>query len=208
MTLRLPFTFVLLLAIAACGRNDAPRPAVAFARPAAPAFKLPTDRVSIYPLATSLTDQNAENEHLDVFAGHPVVVSMFYGSCPMACPTLVRDIKKMEQSLDPAARADLRVLLVSFDPARDTPAALHAMAEAHAVDTARWRLARTTPDEARTLAGVLGIQYRRLGTGEYEHSVVISILDRKGAVVAREEGRPSDGELVEAIEAVEAASAG
>lgn len=208
MKVRLPFALLLLLSLAACGRNGEPRRAVASVRQASPVFKLPTDRVSIYPLGTALTDQNADSEHLDVFAGHPVVISMFYGSCPMACPTLVRDIKKLEQGLDPATRADLRVLLVSFDPARDTPTALHAMAEAHAVDQARWHLARTNADEARALAGVLGIQYRRVGTGEFAHSVVISILDRKGAVVAREEGRPDQGELVEAIEAVEAVPAG
>ncbi len=201
----------IALTLGACHREQGKSggPSGTTSATSAKRYVLPTGGTSIYPLGTSLTDQNEQPAKLDVFAGHPVVISMFYSSCTTACPLMVRDVKRIEAALRPATRADLRVLLVSFDPERDNPAALRDMAEAHAVDQTRWRLTRTSQDETRTLAAVLGIQYRKVAPGEYSHSVVISVLDRKGVIVAHREGleAPID-ELVEAIEAVEAAPSG
>jgi protein SCO1/2 len=108
---------------------------------------------------------------LDVDRGHPVLIAMFYGSCPSACPTLTADIKAIERRLDAAARADLRVLLVSFDLARDTPDALARLVARHGVDPARWTFAAAP-------------EYRRLPGGELSHSAVISLLDRDGVVTS------------------------
>jgi len=139
----------------------------------------------IYPLALTLTDFDSASIGLDVFRGHPVVVSMFYGSCPAACPLIVSHIKEIEAALPGDVRADLRVLLVSFDPDRDTPTALHALADAHHVDVARWRFATGSDDTVRQLANVLGVDYRRGEDGIFSHNSVISVLDREGRVVAR-----------------------
>ena len=44
---------------------------------------------SVYQLPVQLTDQANRVSGLDVFRGQPVLVSMFYASCPNACPTLI-----------------------------------------------------------------------------------------------------------------------
>jgi len=49
------------------------------------------------------------------------------------------------------------------------------------------------------VAAVLGIQYRRLANGEYNHSSLIDVLDAQGRIVAR------SGKLGEADPAVAAA---
>jgi protein SCO1/2 len=148
----------------------------------------PTVQASIYELELSLTDQTARALGVDVFRGHPVIVSMFYASCPYACPTLISDIKRLEKQLDPRTRARVRVLLVSLDPERDTPERLKALAALHGIDQSRWRLARAPEDQVRELAAVLGLKYRKLKNGEFNHSSVITVLDGRGMIQARLDG--------------------
>jgi protein SCO1/2 len=180
----------VLLAIAGCSRGVGDRPVrvTGGADHAAVAAQPIARSSSLYSLHPQLVDQDGHPISLDVFRGHPVLVTMFYGSCRFACPMLISEVRRIEASLPPAARADLRVLLVSFDPDRDTPAALRAIADRMALDTSRWRLATAPGGDVRVLAAALGIQYRRLDNGEFMHSSVITALGRDGTPTAREDG--------------------
>lgn len=148
---------------------------------AAAAPAVPGD--SLYRLAAPLADQSGQAAQLDRYAGQPVLVTMFYGSCPHVCPMLISTIQRFELELPEANRARLRVLMVSLDPARDTPARLMEVAQRHRVDLARWTLARTDPAHVRRMAAALNIQYRQLPDGEFNHSTVITLLDAQGRVV-------------------------
>jgi protein SCO1/2 len=139
---------------------------------------------SIYALTMTLTDQDGANVGLDAFRGKPTFVGMFYGRCPSACPLLVSTIKRTLTELDPATAAEVRVLLVSFDPEHDTPEALRALAAGRGLD-ARWKLASAPEDQVRELAAVLGIQYRRLPDGSFSHTSSIVLLDRAGVIDSR-----------------------
>jgi protein SCO1 len=147
------------------------------------AAELPGD--SIYQLQAPLTTQDAKPVGLDVHRGQPVLVSMFYASCPHVCPTLIHSIGRMEAQLTEAQRKRLRVLLISVDPERDTPAALAELAKKHGADLSRWTFARTPESSVRQVAAVLGIQYRKLPDGEFNHSSVITLLDADGRAVTR-----------------------
>ncbi len=148
---------------------------------------------SVFDLAVPLTDQDGKPLAL---AGHPgpVLVAMFYATCPAACPMLVADLKAIEAALDPKTRAATRVILVTFDPERDTTAKLKELAGKHKIDEQRWRFARASEGDVRTLAAALGVKYRKLPNGHYNHSSVITLLDRAGVIAARIEGQeqPSD----------------
>lgn len=153
---------------------------------------LPSQEVSagdsIYLLEGEFTDQHGKTVRLKDFEGKPVVVSMFYASCPHACPLLISDIKKVERDVPEKLRRDLRVVLVTFDPDRDTPAELRELGEAHRVDMSRWSFLRTDPDRVRELAALLGIRYRFGKDGSIGHSSVITLLDREGRIAARIDG--------------------
>jgi protein SCO1/2 len=140
---------------------------------------------SLYQLQTPLTDQSGKAAKLDLHAGHPVLVTMFYGSCPHVCPMLISTIQRYELELPEASRGRLRVLLVSLDPERDTPAKLTEVAQRHRVDLARWTFARAEAADVRRLAAALDIQYRQLPDGEFNHSTVITLLDGQGRVRTR-----------------------
>ena len=121
---------------------------------------------------------------------------------------IVSDIKAIERQLTPAEQTDLRVLLVSFDADRDTPEFLQRLAEKHGVDASRWRFTAAPEPGARSLAAVLGVQYRRLPEGEFAHNAVIALLDRDGAAV-RSEGLGQPGkEIVNRLRALPAARPG
>ena len=150
---------------------------------AAPALASPVPGDSLYQLQVPLTDQAGKPAQLDRYAGQPVLVTMFYGSCPHVCPMLVSTIQRYERELPAASRGRLRVLMVSLDPERDTPAKLSEVAQRHRVDLARWSLGRAGEADVRRLAAALGIQYRQLPDGEFSHATVITLLDRQGRIV-------------------------
>ena len=143
---------------------------------------------SIYQLAGSLRDQTGARVGLDIFRGHPVLVSMFYASCPDACPLLIEEIRQLESTLPAPARADLRVLLVSLDPVRDTPEALGHLARVRGIGSEGWRLLNAEDDVIREVAAVLGVKFRRLLDGTINHSTVITLLDRTGRIDLRIDG--------------------
>lgn len=153
-----------------------------------PAAEVALSADSIYQLDGVFTDQDGRQLRLADLRGKPVLVSMFYASCPHACPMLISDIKRVEAALPPEVREQLQVVLVTFDPARDTPASLKALREAHQVDARRWRMLRTDPARVQELAAVLGIKYRFAPGGAINHSTVIALLDENGAIVERLEG--------------------
>ena len=139
---------------------------------------------SVYQLRVSLENQSAESTGLDVYKGQPVLVTMFYASCPHVCPMLVSTIKLTESKLSAEDRADLRVLAISIDPERDTPEKLFETLERHSVDTSRWSMVRSKPGAVRSIAGVFGIKYKKLPDGEFNHSTKIVLLDRDGIELA------------------------
>ena len=139
---------------------------------------------SIYHLEASLTDQAGQKHGLDVYRGHPVLITMFYASCPAVCPLIIDTLRATEKDLTPEQRADLRVLLISIDPERDTVDALRKLAEQRRVDTSRWTLARADDAEVRTIAALLNVQYRQLPSGEFNHSTVITLLTPHGEIEA------------------------
>jgi len=155
---------------------------------------------SIYDLGLSLESQRGTRFAIDTLAGHPTLVAMFYAKCGYACPTLIQDLEKLEQALPKSQRDAVRVLLVTFDPEADTPAVLSELVTRHGVDATRWTFARAADDEAtRELAGALGIKYRRLPDGHFNHSTLITLLDANGVPLARIDGLRQDSTALRAV---------
>ena len=138
---------------------------------------------SIYQLHAQVTTQSAKPAGLDLYRGHPTLIAMFYGSCPAACPMLITAMQVYESRLDEASQARLRVLMVSFDAARDTPEALEHLAKLHRTDPARWTFSSAPEADARRIAALLGVSYRALPGGDFDHSLKITLLDENGRIV-------------------------
>lgn len=157
--------------------------------------------VSLYDLHERLIDQDGKPVRLDLHRGSKVLVTMFYGSCPATCPLIIDTLRAVERKLGASRRADLRVLLISFDPERDTPAALRELAASRRIDTKRWTLAQADAATVRRIAAALEIQYRQLPDGQFSHATVITVLGSEGEILARStELGHADETVVHAIE--------
>ncbi len=157
--------------------------ATSFAWTADTSATLPTD--SIYQLKAQMTDQAGKSFVIAERRGHPVLVGMFYTSCQFVCPMLVDALRDTEAKLTLQERANLSVLLVTIDPARDTVAVLKRTAQERALDPAHWTMARTDAKTTRKLAAVLGVQYRALPNGDFNHTTDLILLDSDGRIAGR-----------------------
>ena len=154
----------------------------------------PSTVPSLYDLGLQLRTADDHTVGLDVARGHVVLVSMFYGTCPAACPVLVEEIERL---LAASSDANARVVLVSFDAARDTPARLRELAREHHLDD-RFTLASASDGDARVLAAALGIKYRHLPDGSFSHNIAVVALDADGRPLARMD-RLGDDAALEAV---------
>ncbi|HOV96833.1 MAG TPA: SCO family protein [Thermomonas sp.] len=160
---------------------------------------LPGD--SVYQLPLPLTDSAGTTRDWRNLRGKARVVSMFYTHCQYICPLIVESGKAVERQLTPAQQKRLGVVLISMDPARDTPAALMKVVEQRKLDPARWVLASPRQEDVRAVAGVLGIRFRQLADGGFNHSSMLILLDADGRILARTEqvGSQPDPEFVRAV---------
>ena len=147
----------------------------------------PLPRDSVYQLPLVLTDQQGQARDWRTLRGKPRIVSMFYTSCRYICPLIVDSGKAVERALTPAQQQRIGIVLISMDPARDDVAALKSVADKRQLDPARWTLAAPPVSRVRDVAGVLGIRYRALADGEFNHTSVLILLDADGRIVARSE---------------------
>ena len=180
-------------------------PAMAATKTATKATPLPKD--SIYQLSAPMTDQHGRKFNWRARRGTPQVVTMFYTSCQYICPLIVDSGKAIEKNLAPAERTRIGLLLISMDPKRDTPAALMSVVTKRKLDPVRWTLASPAPGDVRSIAGVLGIRYRELADGEFNHTSALVLLDANGRILARTEqiGSRPDPEFVAAVRRAAAA---
>ena len=82
--------------------------------------------------------------------------------------------------------------MVTLDPERDTTQALSALARRYNLDRKRWKLVRPEPNNVREIAAVLGIKYRRLKSGNINHTAEITLLDENGVSMAKVNGTSAE----------------
>lgn len=142
---------------------------------------------SVYQLDAQLLDQDGNRQPWRAQRGKPRLVAMFYTSCQYICPLIVDSGKAIERQLSPAEQQRLGITLISMDPARDTPEALSSVVAKRRLDTRRWTLASPRKADVRRVASVLGVRYRELADGEFNHTSALVLLDAEGRVLARSE---------------------
>ncbi len=155
------------------------------AAPKPPTTPVPGE--SVYRLPVTLTDQHGKRFDWSQRRGKAQLVSMFYTSCRYICPLIVDSGKAVEKQLKPSGRERLGILLISMDPGRDTPAVLMSVADKRKLDPLHWTLASPGQADVRKIAGVLGIRYRALADGEFNHTSALVLLDSEGRILARTE---------------------
>ncbi|MEO5648700.1 MAG: SCO family protein [Ginsengibacter sp.] len=154
----------------------------------APVGTIPAE--SLYMISDTFQTQDNKSVTLSSFAGKPTVVAMIFTHCDYACPRLTADIKNMEEKLK-EDNDKVNFLLVSFDSERDTPAQLKKFATGLQLSK-NFTLLHGTEEAVRTLSVLLNVQFEKDAEGNFSHSNIISVLDKKGALLFQKEGLDAD----------------
>lgn len=151
----------------------------------------PLSGSSIYQAGSEWTDMNGSRVRLRSLQGRPVALAMVYTNCTTACPLILANLQLIESALSAEARERVWFALASFDSERDRPEVLKKFAVAHELDPSRWRLFYGDRAAVRELAMMLGVRYKRNAGGDFDHSNVITILDRDGVIRHQQVGLAS-----------------
>lgn len=143
---------------------------------------------SVYQIDASWKTHQKNELKLSELEGTPVIISMIYGSCTTACPVLVHDVKRLYSKLDEDTQKHVKLVMVSFDTNRGTPEALADYVKQYKLNNDNWLFLNGSEQDIRTLATVLGVRYRQRPDGDFDHSNLITILDKQGVIAERIEG--------------------
>ena len=159
---------------------------------------------SIYQLESTWMTVTAQPLRLGHLQGKVQVLAMVYTTCESACPIIVSLMQRLEAALPPELRPQVGFVLISFDPERDTPSVLGAYSDKMHLNPASWSLLSGHPNDVLELATLLGVMYKRDQQGGFMHSNVLTVLNRAGEIVHRQEGLQQD--LTSTLEAIRRAA--
>lgn len=148
----------------------------------------PISDLSVYNLPSKWTSQNGENLEMKDLKGKVLVMVMIYTSCKSACPRLVADMRNIEQRLPENIKENVKLVLVSIDPAVDTPKRLKAFAIENKMEGNQWLLLRSSEENTREFAAVLAVNYKKISPLDFSHSNIISVFNADGELAYQQEG--------------------
>lgn len=155
------------------------------------AGELPGD--SLYQIDSKWVDQDGKEFELRELRGTPVILSMVYLSCKYICPAVISEVQQLESELNKKLKKSFQIVLVSFDPDRDTPELLKNYAKDRKLDLSKWRfVTNKNESKIRELAVSTNFKYMKDEKGEFTHSYMILLLDQHGVIQSRLDGANLD----------------
>lgn len=114
-----------------------------------------------------LTNQDGKKISLKDFRGKALAVTFIYRECPLPdyCIKMSKNFSDLANQLnaDPEMKDKVRLLSISFDPARDTPDKLKQYGLGYlgggAKDLGVWQLAVGTDAQVKSIADFFGLRY-------------------------------------------------
>jgi len=141
----------------------------------------------------SLTNQNGKKFTFKDYRGKALAVTFIYRECPLPefCIKMSKQFSDMANQIaaDPEAKDKVRLLSISFDPARDTPEKLKQYGLGYLGKDAKddltvWNLAVGTDKEVRAVADFFGLKYETDANDKTQinHSLVTAVISPEGKV--------------------------
>jgi protein SCO1/2 len=130
----------------------------------------------------TLTDESGQPFTPESLKGHPTLVFFGFTHCPDVCPTT---LAKLSQVVKAAGVPNLKVLLVSVDPERDTPEQLERYVHAFNPD---FQAVTGKVEDIERVASEFNVAVAKVdmpgGTYTVDHSAVVFLLNERGERVA------------------------
>jgi protein SCO1/2 len=126
----------------------------------------------------ALRDQDGRMVRLAAAHGSFTVVAFLYTHCPDVCPLIADHLNEAAREL--AARGQpIRILAVSVDPQRDTPAAVRRFVRAHRL-VPRFRYLRGSEAELKPVWRAYHVAVDPTNGSALDHSAFEILVDRAG----------------------------
>lgn len=140
-----------------------------------------------------LTNQDGKKIHFNDFRGKALAVTFIYRECPLPdyCIKMSRNFSDAANEIkqDNLYKDKIRLLSISFDPARDTPEKLKQyglgyLGTASTPDFSVWQLAVGPDKDIRDIADFFGLQYQtdENDKTQINHSLVTAVISPEGKV--------------------------
>ena len=146
-----------------------------------------------------LTDQDGNRLTNEDLRGQLVLYNFTYAGCGARCVPLDRTMATVQERLASQGPDGIPVNLItiSFDPERDTPAALLAHARAAGADPSRWRFAAANPARTKDIiGGGFEAYYEPDGQGGFKFDPAFALVDGWGIIRAEYRGAAADPECI------------
>lgn len=149
----------------------------------------------------TLIDQDSTAFNLAALRGKVVLVFFGYSQCPDVCPTTLSKLSSVARRLGDQ-RTGMKVVYVSVDPERDTPAVLKADLQHFDLDAVGVTGTRAEIDR---VVRMYGAKYEIVPTPEsaarytVSHSTTLYVLDKQGKVVEQFPYEATAGEIADAV---------
>lgn len=147
---------------------------------------------SIFDVESDWKTQNDVTVKMQSLKGKVSVLAMIFTHCQSACPRIVADLQRIESGLPENQLKNVQFILVSMDPSRDTPKRLKEFAADHKLDENRWTLLTSNENDVLEFANVLGMKFKKTEDGGFDHSNLITILDKNGVIKHQQIGLDQD----------------
>lgn len=139
---------------------------------------------SLFGAPWTWRDEQGEVVRFDRWRGAPIFVSLVFTNCTSACPRTIERLRRVSDTFKAEGRAATFVL-VTLDPANDTPAELRRFKLSRGLP-AEWHLLRGDADETRALADLL--QVKVVEDAHIFHDSRIVVFDRDGKLAGQLRG--------------------
>lgn len=139
---------------------------------------------SLFHLDSQWQDHSAKKVQLTHLSGKMSLVAMVYTTCKHTCPMIISKMISIQNKIPVRHRKNINMTLISFDPGRDTPQHLNKYRAKRKLSQ-EWVLLTGTPNGTRSLAAILGVNYKEEENGDFSHSNIISLVNQDGVVVSQ-----------------------
>jgi protein SCO1/2 len=130
---------------------------------------------------TAFVDQQDRRRSLAEWAGAATVLTFVYTNCPLPnfCPLMDQNFQTIQRAVgeDPALAGRVRLVSISLDPERDTPAVLAAHAAQRKANPDVWTFLTGDPATIDRFASRFGVAaVRQTGSPEITHNLRTALI--------------------------------
>jgi len=144
---------------------------------------------SYLPIVTTVPDfhllsSSGSQVSLHDLHGQVVVLTFMYTHCANQCPLVAERLSGLESALAarPIPARNVRIVSITFDPARDTAQWLKTYSENLRADPDRWLFLTGRPSEIRSTMRAFDFAADRNRAGDFDHASRVYLIDRAGRV--------------------------